>query len=520
MGDVSPPLDRSLTNQYWEKKMFNNMMIADVFDWIDTFVSPVLVKMFWTAMYWYISIMVLSAVVGVCMFLYLKWKEGRQKTTSVALTNKQTRTQVPVIEEIEDETGSMFGTTLLTMLVLAVILTCIRFIFNDSMGSIPYRIPWWFVPLGLAIYSPFVFRMIGPDQQGLVLRFGRPIYLAKSGLVLSPPPFCTVVKATTALLQWEFPAEPEKIFYKDLKDHALPPGMVPPIRITFGARMDDPANNRPSRIPAKDPFDKRHAATVAFTVSIRIRNLKKLVAVLGLQGGIRKAHKILQDLGEGVFNERLSQITPAAAMLELPDLRNYLRARIEQRVTGIEVVRDANGDMTEIQKEVHDWGIEITDVVIKPFGFSHELNTAVMGVSIAEQNAITQGINADAAANETRVTGLANADERFWMLEAEANGAQEMAQVVDTPGGRTALIVSGMNKAYDKGKHVIIPQNNLFGVAAGIESLLGMGGDASNQTNLPPSPPNNNPQPTPAPTRTPSNRDARRPGNQRRPRQR
>ncbi|MEY4602535.1 MAG: hypothetical protein RL292_476 [Candidatus Parcubacteria bacterium] len=495
------------------------MKIADAFYWIDTYVSPVLIKMFWTAVYWYTAILILSAIVGVCMFLYLKWKEGRQKTTSVALVvaNTPTPIQVPeVLEEIEDETGSMFGTTVLTMLVLAVILISIRFIFNDSMGSIPYRIPWWFVPLGLAIYTPFIFGTIGPDQQGLVLRLGRPIYLAKSGLVLSPPPVCTVVKATTALLQWEFPAEPEKIFYKDLKDNTLPPGMVPPIRITFGARMDDPANNRPSRIPAKDPFDKRHAATVAFTVSIRIRNLKKFVAVLGLQGGVRKAHKILQDLGEGVFNERLSQITPAAAMLELPDLRNYLRARIEQRVTGIEVVRDANGDMTEIQKEVHDWGIEITDVAIKPFGFSHELNTAVMGVSIAEQNAITKGIDAEATANATRVTGQANADEIFWTLEAEADGAQQLAQVVETPGGRTALIVETMGKAYEKGKHVIIPQNNLFGIAAGIESLLGKEGDIPDQTEPPTPTPTNNPQPTPTPRILSNNRGNRKQENQKR----
>lgn len=496
--------------------MFNNInkWIADVMDQLDAFMAPALNNLLEKALYWYIAIMVLSAIVGACMFLFLKRKENRQENETVVATPIPVITEVT--EKIEDDNGSMFGTTLMTAITLAVILIGIRFVFNDSMGSISYRIPWWFVPLGLIVYSTLIFRTIGPDQQGLVLRFGRPVYLADSGLVLSPPPVCKLIKATTAIMQWEFPAEPEKIFYKDLKDHVLPPGMVPPIRITFGARKDEPPNNQATKIPAKDPFDKRLAATVAFTVSIRIRNLKKFVAVLGLTGGVNKARKILQDLGEGVFNDKLSQITPAAAMLQLPDLRNHLLARMEKRVTGIEIVTDVNGNLTEIQKEVHDWGIEVTDVVIKPFGFSHDLNTAVTGVSVAEQNAITKGINADATANETRVTGQANADERFYMLEAEADGAEKIATVAGTPGGRTALIVETMGKAYATGKHVIIPQNNLFGAAAGIESLLGMGGDTPNQAELPPSPPDNNPQPTPASTRPPSNRGDRRQENQKR----
>lgn len=75
--------------------MFDHMMIADALDWMDTFVSPVLMKMFWMAVYWYIASVAVSAVVGACMFLYLKWKKGRQKTTSVALVVANTPAPEP-----------------------------------------------------------------------------------------------------------------------------------------------------------------------------------------------------------------------------------------------------------------------------------------------------------------------------------------------------------------------------------------------------------------------------------------
>lgn len=68
---------------------------SEVITKMKTAAPEILAQMFWVMMYWYIAIMALSAVVGACIFLYLKWKEGQQKTVSTALVVANVQTPEP-----------------------------------------------------------------------------------------------------------------------------------------------------------------------------------------------------------------------------------------------------------------------------------------------------------------------------------------------------------------------------------------------------------------------------------------
>ncbi len=371
-----------------------------------------------------------------------------------------------------------------------MLLMGIRFIANNAVGNdVSNHIPWWFVVVGGIVYIGFSIKEVGPDQQGLVLLMGRPIGLVQSGLVIVPPPFCKLRRETTTTQQWEFPAEPEDIFYGDLSKVDLPPGKFPPIRINSGPPSKDA---RYAGIPLDNPYNKEMAYTIAFTVSFRVLNLENFIRVVG---SIDKARKILQDIAEGIFFAKLSRISPAQAKWDIEEVRSDLIERIENRVQGIVTLPDK----TTKEKE-EPWGIEITDVTIKPFGFSHDLNASVTDIPIAQQKAIKMQIDADANAKKTVTEGNATATARRASYKADEDNAAAMAAIADSAGGRIALVNKTMSEAYGKSKHTIMDGSNILGVAGGIASLVKNLGE-----NDPPTPPESTPPaaPTPQPTTPP-----------------
>lgn len=374
-----------------------------------------------------------------------------------------------------------------------MLLTGIRFIANDAVGNdVSNHIPWWFVAIGAAVYIGFSFKTVGPDQQGLVLLMGKPIETVQSGLVIVPPPFCRLRRETTTTQQWEFPAEPEDIFYGDLTKVDLPPGKFPPIRINSGPPSKDA---RYADIPVDNPYNKEMAYTIAFTVSFRVLNLEDFIRVVG---SIDKARKILQDIAEGIFFAKLSKISPAQAKWDIEEVRADLIDRIENRVQGIVTLPDN----TTKQKE-EPWGIEITDVTIKPFGFSHALNASVTDIPIAQQTAIKTQIDAEATAKKTVTEGDATATARRASYKADEDNAAAMAAIANTAGGRIALANKTMSEAYGKSKHTIIDGSNIMGVAGGIASLVKNLGENDAPTPPESTPPTPTPQPITPPPPTP-----------------
>ena len=105
-----------------------------------------------------------------------------------------------------------------------------------ALGPIKFSLAWlvtWAI-LAYYIFSWRFYNPVGPDQLGVRLFWGRPIDVVGPGAPLVPLGFFALKKFKATVTQREFPAEPELVYQGEMKDReALPPGMKPPIRITF-----------------------------------------------------------------------------------------------------------------------------------------------------------------------------------------------------------------------------------------------------------------------------------------------
>lgn len=329
------------------------------------------------------------------------------------------------------------------------------------------------------LYTLFSLRSVGPTEQGLLLFFGKPVKEVGSGLVYTPLGILNLIVETKNNMQDELPAEPELIYHGD--DPTPPEGFFMPIRITFGPRATltdgDPSNDPAARIPVDDPYNKRLTAEVTPVITWRISSLKTFIEKVG---SVENARKQMEDMAIAVFTEEFSQMTPAAALQRLNAVSKKLRNALEECVK--------------------DWGIEIVDAKIKPFGFSHALNSSVVMLSVAEQEAKQTATRAEGEkirlTKEGEGRGLAAKAE----YTGQAEGLEKMAAAANKPGGKLAMTTEAARIAYQNAKYSIIPPNNLAGLVAGAGGDIfkqGFGDGGEDNTPPPATPPQ---PPTPSDT--------------------
>lgn len=291
------------------------------------------------------------------------------------------------------------------------------------------------IVLGFVVaYIIFSFGTVKADEVAMLSFFDRPVRNLHKGLYFAPWGIYSVKKERGTEFQDELPADPENIFRQDDKEK-VPPGMFPPIRVKFGS--PDPNDPEPLK---SDPYNIAMVAEVVPVVSWRIEDPCTFFQVLG---SVENCKKILTDKAVEVFGDEFSRVTPAKASLELAVNSQKLENKLVAETTG------------------GRWGIKVTDAYIKPFIFSHGLNTAVVEVKIADQ-----------AARATVITAGAERVKR----REEATGTAEGVLVL-SDADRQRLIRTGLAKADASGNITeLVPEANVKAIAEALGGLKNVKG--------------------------------------------
>jgi regulator of protease activity HflC (stomatin/prohibitin superfamily) len=214
------------------------------------------------------------------------------------------------------------------------------------------------------------------DEVAALLRFGKPIADLEKGLYFAPLGIYEIRKEAGTIFEDELPADPEKIYHED---GPIPEGMFRPILVKFGQpREDDDGALK------KDPYN---VAMVAKVVPVVRWQITRPIVFFGTIGNVANCRKSMEDLAVSLFGIEFAHETPALASRRLEDISVELLRQISEVAVG--------------------WGIDVNGVNIKPFQFSHALNTAVVGVSAAQQNALARVHEAHGAADAEVVAAVA-----------------------------------------------------------------------------------------------------------------
>src|SRR3989344_3533169 len=249
--------------------------------------------------------------------------------------------------------------------------------------------------LGLEVaYLIFSFGTVGVDEVAAKFCLGAPCGNLDPGPYFAPPGVTKIRRGKSTRYQDELPGEPRQIFRSDDDNATIPTNMFPPIRVKFGSpQADDDASLK------KDPYNIEMVAEVAPVVSWKIIDA---TTFFSSYDDVNAFRKILEDKAVEVFGNAFSKMTPAKALRKLAETSRRLQKKIED--------------------ETVNTGVEIVDAFIKPFIFSHPLNTSVVGVSIARQNAEAVKATATGAKQKLIDEGVCAAEAVRLMLEAEATG--------------------------------------------------------------------------------------------------
>jgi regulator of protease activity HflC (stomatin/prohibitin superfamily) len=300
------------------------------------------------------------------------------------------------------------------------------------------------ITLGVEMaYLIFAFGTIGADEVGAKFCFGAPAGNLAPGLYVAFPGIMTVERFPGTQFQDELPGEPSQIFRKDDKE-VVPPGMFPPIRVKFGMPQKDDSPELKA-----DPYNVPMTAEVVPVVSWKVTDA---TSFFKNYHDIDAFRRILEDKSVEVFGNEFSGVTPAKALLTLSLTSEKLEEKIRNETAGT--------------------GVEIMDAYVKPFIFSHELNTSVVKVSIARQDADAVRIKAAGDRDKLKEEGVGNAEARKLMLEAEAIGVAKLAEISKTPEGQMTLWMETMAKAFTKAQYSIVPGSELFTAFAGISEAM------------------------------------------------
>ncbi len=284
--------------------------------------------------------------------------------------------------------------------------------------------------LAIVLYTIASLRTIGPTELGARILFGKPMDNVYSGFVFVPFGIFELKTASRLVIQSELPANPEHIFHGEGE---TPAGKFPPIRIPFGPP------NKGDGIPDDDPVNARMVAEVVPVISWLINDFVRFLTTVG---DIDEAKRQMEDASVAMITEAFAKITPAAALRDLEVHSQNLKEAIDKRVDRDEETR---------------WGIDLKSAKIKAINFSHDLNTAILGIPQAtvKAKAVTitaegekvkrrlEGEGAGAAEQavlEGRTTGLKKMMDDLGLSGQVILGAETARGVTNNPGQKTIIV--------------------------------------------------------------------------------
>ena len=328
------------------------------------------------------------------------------------------------------------------LLLIAVVL----WFFPIQMGKMEWN---W----GLALLYALIFYTVAScsqtvDSTELGARYflDKPIDQVSSGFVFVPALFCTLKTDTRNVIQDELPADPEKIWRAPETggDGKVPPGMFPPIRVTFGP----PGPN--DGIPKDDPYNMRMTAEV---VPVVIWEIKDYIRFRAVVGSIKEARKQMADTAATLFNALFANMTPAAAMKGLDVHSETLRGTIDDKV--------------------EHWGINLRTAEIKAINYSHALNTAVLSIPKATVTAKATVIDAEGKKTAQILAGEGKGGAEKATLIGRTEGLKTMASELDLKGREVLAAETARGITDNPGQKTIIVGSGGFKDLATVGAVLG-----------------------------------------------
>ncbi|MEK7538247.1 MAG: SPFH domain-containing protein [Patescibacteria group bacterium] len=356
----------------------------------------------------------------------------------------------PAIEP-DNEEGSLKNAKLVfwigTILGYIIILLLSSYLSTKSTTALGLEWNWGLaLLLALILYTINSFKEIGPSDIGVRLLFGDAIDQVGSGLTLVPYGIFTLQKFPNEDQQAELPAEADDIYEGSESDpdgKNIPEGKVPPIRIVFGS---------PDNPNTTDPYDQRMVAKVTPVIRYRIVNAVKFIKTIKSWDNARLQ---IEDAVVAVLHEELSKITPAKALTMLSGPTGLYK-KLE--------------DVIDLLLE--SWGVDLINISLKPFGYSHKLNEAVLEVPKAQRTAVATIITARGEMRKRALEGVGAGSAVKSLITGKTKGLTDMQTKLNVTGSEalaaeTALgITNGDNK-------VIIAGADGFANLATVGTVLG-----------------------------------------------
>lgn len=361
----------------------------------------------------------------------------------------------------------------IAMVVMVAVLFASTFF---AEGVVLFTIPSFFKPIEVT-YTTLIllvvilamvlsYKQVEPDEVGVLVFLGKPLFNIGSGPFLVWVIFSKLVYGPRKRLQEEFPADHSLVHYGEGE---APVGKVEPFRITTGgkAKLEE----------GDDPLEARLTLDVSFFTALRICDLSQFIKVIGFDKFLVKnkyiwyadeqeAFRQLQDTAKRFLNEEFAKRTPNKIIKDQGKIASKLASVLEGKVKD----RAGKNDGEE------PWGVDLQEVALTHVGLSHDLNKAMRDVPQAlfeAQKAITAGtaeakvffLNGEQAAKVTKLK-----------LVAEAEGLDHIAKKLGITDEKAlnALInakftESALGAVGEGGGKLVI-----VGGSGGVQNLLGL----------------------------------------------
>jgi regulator of protease activity HflC (stomatin/prohibitin superfamily) len=149
-------------------------------------------------------------------------------------------------------------------------------------------------------------------------------------------------------------------------------------------------------------------------------------------------------------------VTPAKALTQLSGTDGIYK-KLEDAIDGL----------------LWSWGIDLESISLKPFGYSHALNEAVLEVPKAQREKEAQIIRAEGAKQATILAGEGKGKAKKAELDEETDGRKRMASELGVNGAAILAAETARGVTNNPGQKTIIAGSGGFKDLAMVGTILG-----------------------------------------------
>ncbi len=330
---------------------------------------------------------------------------------------------------------------------------------------------WGMIILSIELFHfGLSFKIVGPKELGAVLLFGRPLYQVKSGLVYVPFIICQIEKELKTVEPIQFPAEPERVDKSGIDEKPVTHGFLKPIRITTcNKEMLIPEFKERIKECLSDPLNDMMTLEPSVVVSFKIIDF---IPFLTNAGSIKNIKTQMRYVIESVLNVEFPKRTPLLILLDKESINKELKEMIKKLVGEKPVTPE---------EEDRSWGINVISVMLAEIDTTKTVNTKlrdvvdskldkIINITIAEGKKQARILEGEGENKYKTEEGIGAANARRCLLEAEAEGLEQIAKVAETEQGRLAVISKIQEEAMKNAQYSIVPDSMNF--ISGIQEIL------------------------------------------------